>query len=122
MSGKDLDQKMPAACPEALNQDATDPDHLEEKIRKERRCSEDWKRVYSTGWVIKRRVCPHTPVVQGVSHITAAAETPIAIIRVPAHEERSPLLCRHQKEKQYPHKEEGMSEKVEGQCRGTLEI
>ncbi|GKC22180.1 hypothetical protein Tco_1287437 [Tanacetum coccineum] len=28
---------MPAACPEALNQDATDPDHLEEKIRKERR-------------------------------------------------------------------------------------
>ncbi|GJV37276.1 hypothetical protein Tco_1409753 [Tanacetum coccineum] len=28
---------MPAACPEALNQDMTDPDHLEEKIRKERR-------------------------------------------------------------------------------------
>ncbi|GKA70068.1 hypothetical protein Tco_0776132, partial [Tanacetum coccineum] len=60
-------------------------------IWKERRCSEDWKRVYSIGWVIKRRVCPHTPVVQGVSHITAAAETPKAIIRVPAHEERSPL-------------------------------
>ncbi|GJU64005.1 reverse transcriptase domain-containing protein [Tanacetum coccineum] len=35
---------MPAACLEALNQDATDPDHLEEKIRKERRCSEDWKK------------------------------------------------------------------------------
>ncbi|GKC03661.1 hypothetical protein Tco_0995271, partial [Tanacetum coccineum] len=39
---------MLAACPEALNQDATDPDHLEEKIRRERRCSEGWKRVYSS--------------------------------------------------------------------------
>ncbi|GJR35450.1 reverse transcriptase domain-containing protein [Tanacetum coccineum] len=38
------------------------------------------------------RVCSHTPVIQGVSHITAAAETPKAIIRVPAREERSPLL------------------------------
>ncbi|GJX99905.1 reverse transcriptase domain-containing protein [Tanacetum coccineum] len=44
---------MPAACPEALNQDATDPDHLEEKTQKERRCSEDWKRVYSTGRMSK---------------------------------------------------------------------
>ncbi|GJX40259.1 hypothetical protein Tco_0255249 [Tanacetum coccineum] len=42
-------------------------------------------------WVIKRRVCPHTPVVQGVNHITAAAETPKAIIRVLAREERSSL-------------------------------
>ncbi|GKA32985.1 reverse transcriptase domain-containing protein [Tanacetum coccineum] len=91
-SGKDSDQKTPAACPEALNQDATDPYYLEEKIRKERRCLEDWKRVYSTGWVIKKRVCPHTPKVQGVSHITAAAETPKAIIRVPTREEWSPLL------------------------------
>ncbi|GJQ99675.1 reverse transcriptase domain-containing protein [Tanacetum coccineum] len=39
---------MPAACLEALNQDATDPDHLEEKIRKERRCSEDWKKAAET--------------------------------------------------------------------------
>ncbi|GKB51731.1 hypothetical protein Tco_0902484 [Tanacetum coccineum] len=35
---------MLAACPEALNQDTTDPDYLEEKTQKERRCSEDWKR------------------------------------------------------------------------------
>ncbi|GJT04180.1 hypothetical protein Tco_0838642 [Tanacetum coccineum] len=47
---------MPEACPEALNQDATNPDHLEEKIREERRSSEDWKKVYSTGWQIKRKV------------------------------------------------------------------
>ncbi|GKD79203.1 hypothetical protein Tco_1341824 [Tanacetum coccineum] len=40
----------------------------------------------------KERVCPNTQVVQGVSHITAAAKTPKAIIRVPAHEERSSLL------------------------------
>ncbi|GJR34940.1 reverse transcriptase domain-containing protein [Tanacetum coccineum] len=92
MSGKDSDQKMSATCLEALNQDATDPDHLEENILKERRCSEDRKRVYSIGWVIKRRVCPHTPVVEGVSHITVAAETPKATIKVPAHEEWSPLL------------------------------
>ncbi|GJY68935.1 reverse transcriptase domain-containing protein [Tanacetum coccineum] len=91
-SGKDSDQKMPAAWPEALNQDATDPDHLEEKIQKEIRCSEYWKMVYSIGWVIKKRVCSHTLAVQGVSHITAAAETPKAIIRVLAREERSPLL------------------------------
>ncbi|GJY35652.1 reverse transcriptase domain-containing protein [Tanacetum coccineum] len=32
----DSDQKMPAACPEALNQGTTDLDHLEGKIRKER--------------------------------------------------------------------------------------
>ncbi|GKA96190.1 hypothetical protein Tco_0818285 [Tanacetum coccineum] len=51
---------MPVSCPEALNQDTTDPDHLEEKIWKERRCSEDWKKVYSTGWVIKRKLCLHT--------------------------------------------------------------
>ncbi|GJY94338.1 hypothetical protein Tco_0510699 [Tanacetum coccineum] len=44
ISGRESDQKMPAACPEALNQDATDPDHLEENIRKERRCLEDWKK------------------------------------------------------------------------------
>ncbi|GKG42891.1 hypothetical protein Tco_0479575, partial [Tanacetum coccineum] len=30
--------------------------------------------------------------VQGVSHVTTAAETPRAIIRIPAREERSPLL------------------------------
>ncbi|GJY01372.1 reverse transcriptase domain-containing protein [Tanacetum coccineum] len=35
---------MPAACPEAPNQDATNPDHLEEKIQKEKRCSEGWKK------------------------------------------------------------------------------
>ncbi|GJT81046.1 reverse transcriptase domain-containing protein [Tanacetum coccineum] len=40
----------------------------------------------------KKRVCPHTLVVQGVSHNTAAAETPKAIIRVSAREKRSPLL------------------------------
>ncbi|GJT57642.1 reverse transcriptase domain-containing protein [Tanacetum coccineum] len=88
----DLDQKMPVACPEALNQGTTDLDHLEGKIRKERLCSEGWKRVYFTGWVIKKRVCPHTLVVQGVSHITAAAKTLKAIIRILAREERSPPL------------------------------
>ncbi|GJW61617.1 reverse transcriptase domain-containing protein [Tanacetum coccineum] len=107
MSGKDSDQKMPTACPEALNQDATDPDHLEEKIRKERRCSEDWKRVYSTGCVIKRRVRPHTPIVQGVSHITTVVETPKAIIRVLACEERSPLLRGIMIEKHTHVREEG---------------
>ncbi|GJX56965.1 hypothetical protein Tco_0286862 [Tanacetum coccineum] len=35
-SGKDSDQKRPAACPEALNQGAIYPNHLEGKIRKER--------------------------------------------------------------------------------------
>ncbi|GKG01426.1 hypothetical protein Tco_0306131, partial [Tanacetum coccineum] len=50
------------------------------------------ERVYFTGWVIKKRVCPHTQVVQGVSHITAVAKTPKAIIRIPAREERSPPL------------------------------
>ncbi|GJZ10876.1 reverse transcriptase domain-containing protein [Tanacetum coccineum] len=44
MSGKDSDQKMPVACPEALNQDTADPNHLEEKIQKKRRCSKDWKK------------------------------------------------------------------------------
>ncbi|GKA39768.1 hypothetical protein Tco_0732319 [Tanacetum coccineum] len=107
MSGKDSDQKMPTACPEALNQDATDPDHLEEKIRKERRCSEDWKKVYSTCWVIKRRVRPHTPVVPSVSHITTASETPKAIIRVPAREEQSPLLRGIMIEKHTHVREEG---------------
>ncbi|GKF25007.1 hypothetical protein Tco_0080901 [Tanacetum coccineum] len=53
--GKDSGQKRPAACPEALNQGATDPDHLEGKIRKERQCSEGWKMVYFTCWVIKKR-------------------------------------------------------------------
>ncbi|GJX89606.1 hypothetical protein Tco_0341620 [Tanacetum coccineum] len=105
--GKDSDQKMLAACPEALNQDATDPDHLEEKIRKERRCSEDWKMVYSTGWVIKKRICLYTPVVQGVSHITVAAETPKAIIRVPAREEWSQLLRGIMIEKHTHVREEG---------------
>ncbi|GKA67682.1 reverse transcriptase domain-containing protein, partial [Tanacetum coccineum] len=65
------------------------------------------ERVFSTDWVIKRRVCPHTLVVQGVSHITAAAETPKAIIRVPAHEERSPLLRGIMIEKHTHVREEG---------------
>ncbi|GJQ89731.1 reverse transcriptase domain-containing protein [Tanacetum coccineum] len=73
---------MPAACPEALNQDATDPDHLEENIRKERRF-------------------------QGVNHITTAAETPKAIIRVLAREERSPLLRGIMIEKHTNVREEG---------------
>ncbi|GKD64721.1 hypothetical protein Tco_1306829 [Tanacetum coccineum] len=46
---------MPAACPEAMNQGTADLDHLKGKIRKERLCSEGWKRVYFTGWVIKKR-------------------------------------------------------------------
>ncbi|GKF31501.1 reverse transcriptase domain-containing protein, partial [Tanacetum coccineum] len=76
-SGKDSDQKRPVACPEALNQDATDPDHLEERIQKEKR------------------------------HITAAAETPKAIIRVPAREERSSLLRGIMIEKHTHVREEG---------------
>ncbi|GKA71000.1 reverse transcriptase domain-containing protein [Tanacetum coccineum] len=90
--GKRLGPKDARSMSRALNQDATNPDHLKEKIRKERRCSEGWKRVHSTGWVIKKRACPHTPVFQGVSYITAAAKTPKAIIRVPTRKERSPLL------------------------------
>ncbi|GKD29174.1 reverse transcriptase domain-containing protein [Tanacetum coccineum] len=72
--------------------DVTNLDHQERKSREGRRCSEGWKRVYSIGWVIKKRVCPHTPVVQGDSHTTAAEEKPKAITRVPAQGERSPLL------------------------------
>ncbi|GJY43371.1 reverse transcriptase domain-containing protein, partial [Tanacetum coccineum] len=53
------------------------------------------------------RVCPHTPVVQGVSHITAAAKTPKAIIRVPAHGEQSPLLRGIMIEKHTQVREEG---------------
>ncbi|GKC61359.1 reverse transcriptase domain-containing protein [Tanacetum coccineum] len=108
--GKRLGPKDAAACPEALNQDATDPDHLEEKIQKERRCSEGWKRVYSTVLVIKKSVCPHTPVVQGVSYITAAAKTSKAIIRVPARKERSPLLRGIMTEKQLTMEDEDLSQ------------
>ncbi|GJW69371.1 reverse transcriptase domain-containing protein [Tanacetum coccineum] len=39
--------------------------------------------VFFTGWVIKKRVCLHTLVVQGVSHIISAAKTPKAIIKFP---------------------------------------
>ncbi|GJY47507.1 reverse transcriptase domain-containing protein [Tanacetum coccineum] len=63
--------------------------------------------MYCTGWVIKKRVCPHTQVVQGVSHITAAAETPKAIIRVPTYEERSLLLRDIMIEKHTHAREEG---------------
>ncbi|GKE52828.1 hypothetical protein Tco_1487984 [Tanacetum coccineum] len=119
-SRKDSGQKRPAACPEALNQGATDPDHLEGKIRKERRCSEGWKMVYFTGWVIKKRVCLHTLVVQGVNHITTAAETPKAIIRVPAREERSPLLRDIMIEK-HTHVR-GKDFRKREQCKRTLEI
>ncbi|GJS19872.1 reverse transcriptase domain-containing protein [Tanacetum coccineum] len=58
-------------------------------------------------WVIKRRVRPHTLVVQGVSHITAATETPKAIIRVPDREERSLLLRGTMIEKHTHVREEG---------------
>ncbi|GKB72789.1 hypothetical protein Tco_0934201 [Tanacetum coccineum] len=92
MSGRGSDQKASATCPEVLNPDVTDLDHQEGKSRKGRRRSEGWKRVYSIGWVIKKGVCPHTPVVQGDSHITATEEKPKAITRVPAQGERSPLL------------------------------
>ncbi|GJS64916.1 translocase of chloroplast 120, chloroplastic-like protein [Tanacetum coccineum] len=54
--GRDSDQKMHAAYPEALNQGMTDLGHLEGKIRKEKLCSEGWKRVYFSGWVIKKMV------------------------------------------------------------------
>ncbi|GJR80020.1 hypothetical protein Tco_0150805 [Tanacetum coccineum] len=87
--GNGSDEKMPAACPEALNQDTANPDHLEEKIRKERRCSEDWKKVYSTGWVIKKRVCPHTPVVHQVS-TTRRTKRKLLSCKFPARELSAP--------------------------------
>ncbi|GKD95222.1 hypothetical protein Tco_1375059 [Tanacetum coccineum] len=55
----------------------------------------------------KKRVCPHTLVVQGVSHTTAVAKTLEAIIRILAREERSPPLRDIMTEKHAHVREEG---------------
>ncbi|GJT94487.1 hypothetical protein Tco_1090005 [Tanacetum coccineum] len=71
-SGNDSDQKMPAACLEALNQDAA-----------------DCKMVYSTGWVIKNKVCPHIPVVHQVS-TTRRTKRKLLSCKFPARELSAP--------------------------------
>nr|GEV51256.1 reverse transcriptase domain-containing protein [Tanacetum cinerariifolium] len=88
--GSDLD--VSAACPEILNQGAADPSHQGREIRKEKRCSKCWRRVYSTGYETKGRRYPYTRTMQGVSHITAVAEILKVVTRVPAQEDQNLLL------------------------------
>ncbi|GKD49161.1 reverse transcriptase domain-containing protein, partial [Tanacetum coccineum] len=51
--GSDLD--VSAARPEALSQSAANPNPQGKEFRKEKRCSKDWRRVYSTGLEIRGR-------------------------------------------------------------------
>ncbi|GJZ96706.1 hypothetical protein Tco_0669040 [Tanacetum coccineum] len=56
------------------------------EVRKEKRCSKGWKRVYSTGLETRGRVYPGTRAIQGVGHTTVAAETLKATTKVLAQE------------------------------------
>ncbi|GKA31955.1 hypothetical protein Tco_0718322, partial [Tanacetum coccineum] len=101
-SEKGSDPDVFVACPEALNQGATDPSHQEREIRKEKRCSKGWKRVYSTGYETRGILYPHIRVTQGVSHTTTVTEILKVVTKVPAQKEQN-LLLRNTITKEHPH-------------------
>nr|GEY43248.1 reverse transcriptase domain-containing protein [Tanacetum cinerariifolium] len=47
---------MPETGPEVRNRGAVVPNHQGRKVRKEERCSKDWKKVYFIGWETRRRM------------------------------------------------------------------
>nr|GEV69179.1 reverse transcriptase domain-containing protein [Tanacetum cinerariifolium] len=85
-----------------LNQGAVVSSHQGKKIRKEERCSKDWKTVCSTGLETRGRVCPHTRTNQGASHTTVVVETPKAATRVLLQGKQS-LLLKNVITKEHPH-------------------
>ncbi|GJW48974.1 reverse transcriptase domain-containing protein [Tanacetum coccineum] len=91
-----------AARPGVLRQGAADPSHQGREIRKEKRCSKGWRRVYSTGLETKRRVYPHTRMTQGDSRTITVAEILKVVTRAPAQEEQS-LPLRNIITKEHPH-------------------
>nr|GEU92838.1 hypothetical protein [Tanacetum cinerariifolium] len=87
--GSDLD--MPAACLEAVSQDAAILNHQGKKVQKEEQCSKDWRKVCSTGLETRRRVRSRTRTSQSVDHTTVDTETLKATTRVLAQEKQSLL-------------------------------
>nr|GFA58444.1 reverse transcriptase domain-containing protein [Tanacetum cinerariifolium] len=75
-----------------LNQGAAVPSRQGKNIRKEERCSKDWRTVCSTGLETRGRVCPHTRTNQGAGHTTVVVETPKAATRVLLQGKQSLLL------------------------------
>nr|GEX19900.1 reverse transcriptase domain-containing protein [Tanacetum cinerariifolium] len=58
-SRKGWDPGMPEPGPEARNKGAVVPNHRGRKVRKEERCSKDWKKLCFIGWETRRRMCSH---------------------------------------------------------------
>ncbi|GJW34040.1 hypothetical protein Tco_0054072 [Tanacetum coccineum] len=110
-SEKGMDIDVSAACPEALNQGVTDPNHQAKEIRKEKRCSKGSRRVYSTGHETRGRVCSHTRKIQSVGHTTVVAEILKAVTRVLAQEKQN-LLLKNIITKEHPHEGRKRCQKV----------
>ncbi|GKB94695.1 hypothetical protein Tco_0980832 [Tanacetum coccineum] len=70
---------------------------------KEKRCSIDWRMVYSTGSETWGRIHLHTQTIQGIDHATIAAEILKVATRVLAQERQNSLL-RNIITKEHPHK------------------
>nr|GEU34436.1 reverse transcriptase domain-containing protein [Tanacetum cinerariifolium] len=124
ISREGLDLEVPVACPEVLNQGTTILSHQGREIRKGKRCSKDWRRVCSTGLETKKRVCPHTQMIQGVDHTTVAVEILKAATGVLAQEKQS-LLPKNVITKEHPHegrkrcrKAKVVKENIESQSQG----
>ncbi|GKC71682.1 hypothetical protein Tco_1117565 [Tanacetum coccineum] len=92
-SRKGSDQGVSAAGPGALSQGKAAPSHQGKKVRKEKRCSKGWRRVYSTGSETREIVYPCTRTIQGVGHTTVATETLKAATKVLVQKKRNPLSC-----------------------------
>nr|GEZ56396.1 reverse transcriptase domain-containing protein [Tanacetum cinerariifolium] len=91
-----------------------------EKVRKEERCSKDWKNVCFIGWETRRRMCPHIQEAHNGSHTIVVAGTQKAATKVLALKKQK-LLPRNTVTKESILEERKQCQKVK-KVQGALDV
>nr|GEY08598.1 reverse transcriptase domain-containing protein [Tanacetum cinerariifolium] len=109
---------MPEPGPKTRNRGAVVPNHRGRKVRKEERCSKDWKKVCFIGWETMKRMCPHIQEAENGSHTTVVAGTQKAATKVLALKKQN-LLPRNIVTKESILEERKQCQKVKEVLEGT---